>query len=115
MQHRVATPEEEATAMNDHLLGWFATFAVFVILVLMFVIAAWLMPRTMGSRTRDMFCAWRRRRVTVTFVTDGEHPIGVVSCTAFADPLTVTCGAPCVGAKDHLPAATQRPAERVAD
>ena len=101
--------------MNGYLLGWLATFAVLVALVLMFVIAAWLMPRTMESRTVEMFCAWRRRRVTVRFVTDGEHPIGVISCTAFADPLTVTCGTPCVGGKDHLLRDTERPAELVAD
>jgi hypothetical protein len=101
--------------MDGYLLGWFATFAVLVILVLMFVIAAWLMPRAMGSRTVEMFCPWRRRRVTVRFVTDGEHPFGVISCTAFADPLTVTCGAPCVGGKDRLLPDAERPAELVAD
>jgi hypothetical protein len=101
--------------MNDYLLGWFTTFAVLVVLVLMFVIAAWLMPRTMGTRTANIFCPWRRRNVTVRFVTDGDHPVGVISCTAFADPLTVTCGAPCVGGKDRLGSDTERPAELIAD
>jgi hypothetical protein len=101
--------------MNGYLLSWLATFAVLVALVLVFVIAAWLMPRAMGSRTVEMVCPWRRRRVTVRFVTDGEHPIGVISCTAFADPLTVTCGAPCVGGKDRLLPGTERAAELVAD
>jgi hypothetical protein len=101
--------------MNDYLLGWFTTFAVLVVLVLMFVIAAWLMPRTMGTRTANIFCPWRRRNVTVRFVTDGDHPVGVISCTAFADPLNVTCGATCVGGKDRLGSDTERPAELIAD
>jgi hypothetical protein len=100
--------------MYGPLLGWLATVAVLGVLVLTFVIAAWLMPRTLGSRTTEMFCQWRRRRVTVRFATDGGHPIGVISCTAFADPLTVTCGAPCVGQERLLPDAA-RPAELVAD
>src|SRR5262245_35853451 len=101
--------------MNGYLLGWVATFAVLVALALTFVIAAWLMPRGMGSRTAEIVCPWHRRRVMVRFVSDGEHPIGVMSCTAFADPQAVTCGAPCAGGQDRLLMDAGRPAELIAD
>src|SRR5262245_47843551 len=101
--------------MSGYVLGGLATFAVFVALVLVFVVAAWLMPRTMGSRTAEIFCPWHRRRVTVRVLTDGEQPIGVISSTAHADPWTVTCGARCVGGREGFLPETERSAELVAD
>lgn len=88
--------------MNGMLLGWFTTFLVGLAVVLMLVIAVVLLPRAMRIRTERFYCPWRSRNVTVRYVTqDGEHPVAVVSCTAFADPMIVVCGAPCVSADDQ--------------
>ena len=83
--------------MNGVLLGWFTTFLVGLAAVLMLVIAAVLLPRAMRIRTERFYCPWRQRNVQVRYVTyDGEHPVAVVSCTALADPMIVTCGAHCI-------------------
>jgi hypothetical protein len=96
--------------MDGYALGWVVTFVVFVGLAVVFVLAAWSMPRATESDTAEMFCPWRRRRVTVRLATDGE----VISCTAFVDGQTVTCGAPCVGGKHRLLMDVERPVELVA-
>ena len=83
--------------MDGLLLGWFTTFLVALGVVLMLVIAVVLLPRAVRMRTASFVCPWRRRTVTVRYVTcDGTHPVTMVSCTAFADPTIVTCGAPCI-------------------
>lgn len=83
--------------MDGLLLGWFTTFLVALSVVLMLVIAVVLLPRAVRMRTASFFCPWRRRVVTLRYATcDGSHPVTVVSCTAFADPTIVTCGAPCI-------------------
>ncbi len=77
----------------------FTTFLIVLAAVLMVVIAAVLLPRAMRTLKATFYCPWKRRRVTVRFVSyDGRRPVGVVSCTAFADPTIITCGAPCVSA-----------------
>jgi hypothetical protein len=83
--------------MNGLLLGWFTAFLIGLSVVLMLIIAVVLLPRAMGIRMARFYCPWKRRDVTMRYVThDGEHPVSVVSCTAFADPSVVTCGAPCI-------------------
>ncbi len=83
--------------MNDLLLGWFTTLLVGLGIVLMLVIAVVLLPRALRIHTARFYCPWRRHDVQVKYVTyDGEHPVAVASCTAFADPSIVTCGAPCI-------------------
>jgi len=104
--------------MDGLLLGWFTAFLIALGVVLMLVIAVVLLPRAVRMRTASFVCPWRRRTVTVRYVTcDGSHPVTVVSCTAFADPTIVTCGAPCIcddGRHTGLPA--ERPAaELLAD
>ncbi len=104
--------------MDGLLLGWFTAFLIALGVVLMLVIAVVLLPRAVRMRTASFFCPWRHRTVTVRYVTcDGSHPVTVVSCTAFADPTIVTCGAPCIcddGRHTGLPA--ERPAaELLAD
>jgi hypothetical protein len=73
-----------------------------------FVLAAWSMPRSMASRTAEIYCPRHRRRVTVRLVAGGEDPVGTASCTALG-------GAPCSGGKDHLLMDTERPAGLAAD
>src|SRR5262245_7954300 len=101
--------EEAVTVMDGYVLGWIVTCVVFVGLAVVFVLAAWSMPRATEGYTAEMFCPWRRRCVTVQLATDGE----VISCTAFADRQTVTCGAPCVGGKHRLLMNAERPVELV--
>jgi hypothetical protein len=39
----------------------------------------WFMNRTLSS---EFYCPWSKRTVTVRYLTcDGEHPIGMVSCS----------------------------------
>jgi hypothetical protein len=83
--------------MNGPWLGWFTAFLIGLSVVLMLVIAVVLLPRTLRIRIARFRCPWKGRDVTVRYVTyDGEHPVAVASCTAFADPGVVTCGAPCI-------------------
>ena len=50
--------------------------------------------------TKEFFCPVAGRHVTVEFlIYDGRHPVGVVTCSAFADPTAFSCGTPCVPAK----------------
>jgi hypothetical protein len=96
--------------MNGVLIGWLTTLGIGLGVILIVVIATVLLPRTMRTRTASFFCPWRRREVTVRYLTcDGEHPHAVMTCTAFADPTIVTCGAPCVNADDHRRPLTVRP------
>jgi hypothetical protein len=86
--------------MNGPLLGWFTAFLIGLSVVLMLIIAVVLLPRALRIRLARFHCPWKRRDVTVRYVTyDGEHSVAVVSCTAFADPSIVTCGAPCISEK----------------
>ncbi len=102
--------------MNGILLGWFTTLAVGLVVVLMLVIAVVLIPRAMRTRTARFYCPWQRRDVTVRFVTyDGERPAGVISCTAFADPMIVTCGAPCVSRDGSRATELERAGDLLAD
>jgi hypothetical protein len=41
--------------MNGYLLGWVVTFVVFVGLAVVFVLAAWSMPRATERYTAEMF------------------------------------------------------------
>ncbi len=50
--------------------------------------------------TTEFFCPVVGRRATVEFLTyDGRHPVGVVTCSAFADQTAFPCGTRCVTAK----------------
>jgi nucleotide-binding universal stress UspA family protein len=50
--------------------------------------------RTMGA---EFYCPWAHREVEVRYLAlDGPRPIGVTSCTAFADSTRVICGMPCL-------------------
>ena len=83
--------------MNGVLVGWLTTLVVGLGVVLMLALAAALVPRAVRMRTASFVCPWWRCPVTVRYLTcDGTHPVGVVSCSAFADPTVVTCGTPCV-------------------
>lgn len=83
--------------MNGVALAWFTTFVVALAVVLILLIAAVLLPRVGGLRTTSFYCPWAHRKVVVRYLTyDGRRPVGVVSCTAFADPRIVTCGMPCL-------------------
>jgi len=50
--------------------------------------------------TTEFFCPVAGRRVRVEFLTyGGPHPVGVVACSAFADPTALPCGTLCVTTK----------------
>jgi hypothetical protein len=83
--------------MDGMVLGWFAAFVIALAVVLMIVIAAVLLPRAFRAGTAHYHCPWKGRDVVVRYVTaDGERASAVISCTAFADPMVITCGAPCL-------------------
>jgi hypothetical protein len=45
----------------------------------------------------EFYCPVAGRSVAVWFLTyDGGRPVGVLSCSAFADPAAIGCGTPCV-------------------
>ena len=98
--------------MNGMLLAWFTTFLIGLGVVLMVIIVAVLLPRTVRMLTAGLYCPWRGRNVTVRYLTcDGKNPTHIVSCTAFADPMIVTCGAPCIrGEHPTVGAPAERPA-----
>lgn len=51
----------------------------------------------------SFFCPWVRRDVAVQYLTDDRrHPVGITSCTAFADPIVTTCEWRCLLASEHL-------------
>jgi hypothetical protein len=100
--------------MNGMLFAWFTTFLIGLGVVLMLVVVAVLLPRTVRMLSARFYCPWRSRNVTVRYLTcDGKNPSHIVSCTAFADPMVIACGAPCVGADGPLAAATREPASAV--
>ena len=73
-----------------------AGVAVLVIVVGSLILAA-RMTRVQTARLR---CPWVHREVVVQYATDGGHPIAVLTCSAFADPRALTCGAPCVAGRN---------------
>ena len=96
--------------MSGMQLAWFTTFLIGLGVVLMLVIVVALVPRTVRMLTARFHCPWRERNVTVRCLSlDGETPSQVISCTAFADPTTVACGAPCVGSEELRRAVRQEP------
>lgn len=79
-------------------LVWFTVFLIGVAVILMLVVAG-LLPTGAYVVRRRFFCPWKDREVVVRYLSpDGRHPASVLSCTAFADPTAVACGAPCL---DH--------------
>lgn len=83
---------------GDALLSWLTTLVIGAVVVLLLGIAAVLLPRMSGLVTVQFHCPWSGRDVVVRYQTgDGRRRVGVVSCTAFADPRVVTCAMPCLG------------------
>jgi hypothetical protein len=84
--------------MNGVAFAWFTTALVGLVTLLMLVVAGMLLSRAVRTRIVRFSCPWVNRDVTVHFLTcDRDQPIGVLSCTAFGDSLTPTCGRMCVG------------------
>lgn len=83
--------------MTGDLMTWLLTFIAGVAVVLLLAIAV---NRLFGSfRTirEEFYCPWVDRSVEVRYLTlDGRRPIGVMSCSAFADTTGVLCGTPCL-------------------
>ena len=80
-------------------LAWFTTILIGVVIVLVPVIAMVLMPRVARLMHVKFLCRWVHRDVVVHYLTcDAQHPVSVVSCTAFTDPCAITCGKWCVSA-----------------
>ncbi len=84
--------------MSGIVPGWLATALAGLAVGVVLVVAALLLPRAVRILTTRVYCPWAGRTVQVrTLALDGQDPICVVSCTAFADPRAVTCGMPCIG------------------
>jgi hypothetical protein len=87
--------------MSGILLGWLSTALAGLALVAVLVIAVRLLPRAIRVLTAKVDCPRTGRTAEVRMLAlDGEDPICVLSCTAFAEPRGVTCGMPCIGG-DH--------------
>lgn len=85
--------------MESNLLPIFTTFLIALVVALLLLIAVVLLPRLVRTRaqTAQFYCPWVRRPVTLRYLMgEDQHPIGVMSCTAFADPTIVTCAKLCL-------------------
>ena len=102
--------------MDGSWLPVFTTFLIALVVALLLVIAVVFLPRLVRTRalTAQFHCPWVGLRVMLRYLADeGRHPIGVISCTAFADPTIVTCAKLCL-AEDgpaHLEAADRSAAK----
>jgi hypothetical protein len=87
--------------MNEFVVSWLATALVGLGVLLLLILAGTLLARRVRMLATKMYCPWVGRAVEVrTLALDGQDPVCVVSCTAFANPRVVTCGMPCIGG-DH--------------
>ena len=83
--------------MTGDLLPWFTTFLIGLVVLPILVITTVMLHRMVRSETTSFYCPWLRRPVTVRFLaSESGEPIGVASCTAFADPRVVSCAKHCV-------------------
>jgi hypothetical protein len=85
--------------MEVPLLPIFTTFLIAVVVSLLLVVAVVLLPRVIRTRaaTAHFHCPWAQRAVMLRYLVDErQHPVGVISCTAFADPTIVTCAKLCL-------------------
>jgi len=85
--------------MDGVMVSWFVAFLIGVVVTLLMVIAVVLLPRAIRTRAMraSFHCPWKRRNVVLRYLVDPtQHPVGVISCTAFADPSTVTCARQCL-------------------
>jgi hypothetical protein len=77
----------------------FTSFLIGLVVAFLLVIAIVLLPRMIRTRamTAKFQCPWAHRAVTLRYLVDeARQPIGIVSCTAFADPTIVTCAKLCL-------------------
>jgi hypothetical protein len=87
---------------------WLLTFIAGVAVVFLLVMAVNWLYRGFRTISEEFYCPWIDRSVQVTYLTlDGRRPIGVLSCSAFADTTGVLCGTPCLasGGRAGAPAA----------
>ena len=83
--------------MDGSGLAWLGALVTVVVAILILLVAAVLIPRTAHAVRRRFYCPWRDRNVMARFLTGKRgEPLRVLSCTAFADPLIVTCEQRCV-------------------
>jgi hypothetical protein len=93
--------------MTGDMLPWLTTFLIGVVVLLILLITTVMLHRMVRTETTGFYCPWSQRSVMVRFVSyDEGNPVGVASCTAFADPRVVTCAQHCVcGEEGGEPAA----------
>jgi len=87
----------------------FATFLIALVVVLLLLIAVVLLPRVVRTRalTAGFNCPWAHRPVVLRYLVDeAQRPISVLSCTAFADPVIVTCAKLCLAGEGPTQLAT---------
>lgn len=95
--------------MDEDVLTWVVMFLIVSALVSLVVILAALLPRVARTMRAAFYCPWAHQSVVVQYLTrDGSHPIGVLSCTAFADPIRVTCRMSCVAGTGRTGAPNQQ-------
>ncbi len=74
----------------------FAAGLVVLLAGLMLGVARAVLPRVARVRTARVACPRAGGDAAVRYLArDGEEPLVVISCTAFANPLVTTCGTPC--------------------
>ena len=60
--------------------------------------------------TAEGHCGWIERDVTMRFLTeDDRHPVEVLSCSAFEEPIALACGTPCLAEGAARVARSDRP------
>ena len=83
--------------MSEDMLTWIMMFLIASAVVSLVVISTVLLPRVVRTMKAEFYCPWVHQSVVVRYVTrGGRQPIGVLSCTAFADRTRVACGLPCL-------------------
>ena len=83
--------------MTGDVTTWLLTFIAGVAVVFLLVMAVNWLYRGFRTISEEFYCPWIDRSVKVTYLTlDGRRPMGVMSCSAFADTTGVLCGMPCL-------------------
>jgi hypothetical protein len=85
--------------MTGNALLWFVTALVVLNVVLILVMMVGLLPRAFRTSVlkKTFSCPRTGRPVITRFLADErERPLAVMACTAFADPMIVTCDQACL-------------------
>ncbi len=95
--------------MSEDMLTWVMMFLIASALVSLMVVSIVLLPRGVRTMKAEFYCPSVHQSVMVRYLTrDGRQPIGVLSCTAFADRTRVTCEMLCLASNGRADREAQR-------